>query len=109
MGFSVEEIYRTYRNGDLIAAIKMLRVETDCGLKEAKDAIEAGTVAHMSTFAEREAAKRIHDAAPDLLAALEETVAAYWAKNTDGTEGDGGEPPAVIVRACVAIAKAKGE
>jgi ribosomal protein L7/L12 len=38
---SLEEIKKSIRAGQLISAIKIYRERTNCGLREAKDAVEA--------------------------------------------------------------------
>jgi hypothetical protein len=45
-------------------------------------------------------------AAPELLAALHEMTETYWGV-ADDKNGDGGEPPSMVVRARAALAKAR--
>lgn len=66
--FNVDEIQATFDAGQRVAAVKMLRAETGCGLKEAMDSLKARTIAEMPTFAEIAARKRVERAAPALLA-----------------------------------------
>ena len=50
-GFTIEEIQQVYRAGNHIAAVKMLRAETGCDLREAVDALaRPGALEEMPTF-----------------------------------------------------------
>lgn len=64
----------------------------------------AGILAHAPNA---EANARLIGASPDLLRELSNMVEIYWGLHDD-KNGDGGEPPACIVSARAAIAKATG-
>lgn len=68
-GFTIAEIYHAWDIGEKIAAVKMLRAESGCSLKETADALRDRTADKLPAFAEREAERHIRDAAPELLTA----------------------------------------
>lgn len=69
-GFTVDEIAATYKAGGHIAAIKMLRAETQCTLREAADALRNDTFDQMPTFKEWRTRRKAERAGLRLLDAL---------------------------------------
>lgn len=72
--FQVEEIQQIFNSGANIIAVKMLRIETDCSLSEAVEALKSGTVAEMPTFKTMRARRRAERYGPQLLAALKALI-----------------------------------
>lgn len=66
--YSKEEITNAFHSGNRVLAVKMLRQETGCDIREALDALKYNSIDEIPTFVEKKAKRQLEDAAPDLLA-----------------------------------------
>lgn len=69
-GFTVEEILTLFNAGNHVMAVKMLRAETGCSLKQAVDALRDGTLKEMPTFKDFRIRSAAQKRGPELLEAL---------------------------------------